>query len=1082
MAIYHYCAQIIQRSKGRSAIAAAAYRAAEKIEDERLGLVYDYTRKCGVIFSDIMAPDNAPAWVYNRAELWNQVEVAEKRQDSQLAREINIALPQELTIEQNIELIKGYIKENFVDRGMIADYAVHVDKEYINPHAHIMLTTRSISKEGFGKKVREWNPDFAYGKVQNSECYVDWRESWQNHANKALERHGYDERIDHRNYKDQGIEKIPTIHEGPHVRAMEKQGIETDRGNINREIRERNKELEEIKRQEIVSLAEYRQAKKEYENEIEGWKYYNSRERGAIYKVQEILGDNPVTYDNLESKLKELKMNKYRAGNPDDKFSIIEQEKDIRRALAALRTVELKEFAAVNNLWSGAAFLEYSEMKSIKAATGEVLFDNDNLFTEYSVIIEQIDETRQALNIYREGLTSLEKGQQAFSDYNNATSKIKELENPVNRFRGIISKADRNNRQRELEQLKNNLSYYQDVMKNAGVYDQDTCDQASGRIEILKDNINRLQERLSTDMERQTILNRGVQAVNSGNERAAIVSDISRNMDGIINISEAERLNIGNLISDISNKLTIEDRYTNIRYLSEELQNDLRDLADSVLYLPEYRASVNNYLDAQRGLIEKQYRNKPRSNDVEKALNKAYDNLRDRVAQELKNQANSLLKTDSLSRDPGDLDTGYSDKNVGRNWTPAPTKEAQEWFRRSFRNIERQSHNVSLMAVPSADTESLSNVLKDLANKLPDDMKGKAVIAYLPDDIKPFVWEAADHILKQPGLTVSLNDANYSTLRKYAAEIALYHALRLKPREYVPIKMMVNQDRAKVALEKFIKSNGELLKGLKDEALWTIEKMAESLRGLGCNDDEAVSIISRFGAEANLSDRSINDIINHYDNSPSDVIVWRGQWHRLIDNLGYEEKELLYPWFGVQTAQEHNTEDKTMEANKQPIKPPHIIPENIPAVINAFKTAMGKPEDIEEIKWTLWTSSWVLKELGVSAEESFVLLNGWAKRADIEISEARIRDIVDRAALNDSGCWLGRDNWERLFVNLETNLPPIPWAYDRGCNISIGNIVLKSVYSTVEREKVRSEIQGRKFAKWVRLMDKEQQKGHSLDR
>ena len=204
MAIYHLAAQIIGRSQGRSAVGAAAYRAGERIVNEYDGMVHDYTRRSGVIYTAMLAPETAPAWMQNRAALWNAIEKIEKRKDAQLARELNIALPVELNKEQQIELITEYTRATFIEAGMIADVAIH-DKSDGNPHAHILLTKRDLLGEGFGLKNREWDKD---------EALKSWRAGWADHANRALELHGHAARIDHRTLTEQGREELPTVHEG----------------------------------------------------------------------------------------------------------------------------------------------------------------------------------------------------------------------------------------------------------------------------------------------------------------------------------------------------------------------------------------------------------------------------------------------------------------------------------------------------------------------------------------------------------------------------------------------------------------------------------------------------------------------------------------------------------------------------------------------------------------------------------------------------------------------------------------------------------------------------------------------------
>lgn len=236
MAIFHMSAKTIGRSSGRSSVASSAYRAGEKIKDERQDKEHDYTKKQGVVHKEIILPEQAPERLKDRSVLWNEVEQIEKRKDAQLAREVEVALPKELNREEQIEVVQEYANE-FVKEGMIADVVIH-DNNKGNPHAHIMLTMREVTKDGFGKKNREWN---------DKEKLETWRKSWEQKANQGLERAGHQERINHKSYEKQGIEKIPTIHLGVTAHNMEKKGIVTDRGNINREIKQSNIWLERLK-------------------------------------------------------------------------------------------------------------------------------------------------------------------------------------------------------------------------------------------------------------------------------------------------------------------------------------------------------------------------------------------------------------------------------------------------------------------------------------------------------------------------------------------------------------------------------------------------------------------------------------------------------------------------------------------------------------------------------------------------------------------------------------------------------------------------------------------------------------------
>lgn len=243
MAIYHLSVKPISRgvdqsavgaaayrSGGKSAVAAAAYRAGDKIVDIRNGKVFDYSRKRGIVHTEILAPSYSPRWVHDRIALWNQVEASEVRKDAQLAREINVALPVELALHQQVTLLRGYIQEQFVSDGMVADVVIHKPHGHgdeRNIHAHIMLTTRTIGQDGFGKKNREWN---------RKERLLKWRSAWQEHTNQALAQNRNNTRIDHRNFKKQGIDQEPTKHLGPEATALERRGTVTTLGNYNRKV------------------------------------------------------------------------------------------------------------------------------------------------------------------------------------------------------------------------------------------------------------------------------------------------------------------------------------------------------------------------------------------------------------------------------------------------------------------------------------------------------------------------------------------------------------------------------------------------------------------------------------------------------------------------------------------------------------------------------------------------------------------------------------------------------------------------------------------------------------------------------
>lgn len=300
MSIYHCSIKIISRAGGRSAVASAAYRSGEKLYNEETGLTHDFRKKHGIVMNEILLPVNAPDEYHDRGFLWNQVQKVEKRSDAQFAREVEVALPIEMSRQEQIECVRFFIMDNFVSEGMIADWALH-DKEDGNPHAHIMLTLRGFDEKK--KWMDKQKSVFANARDENGRAIFDptlpsydpkrkeetaqykipvldangnqktrvrkgkgteylwekvtvpvnnwndrsqaekWRESWAKHCNWYLEEN---RQIDHRSYERQGLECVPTVHEGVVARQMEAEGKTAERCEINREIREHNLILKQI--------------------------------------------------------------------------------------------------------------------------------------------------------------------------------------------------------------------------------------------------------------------------------------------------------------------------------------------------------------------------------------------------------------------------------------------------------------------------------------------------------------------------------------------------------------------------------------------------------------------------------------------------------------------------------------------------------------------------------------------------------------------------------------------------------------------------------------------------------------------
>jgi ATP-dependent exoDNAse (exonuclease V) alpha subunit len=228
MAIYHLSVKAVSRSAGRSATAAAAYRAGCEITDQRTGEVHDYTRKGGVESADIVLPDGAPEWATDRAALWNAAEAAERRKDACVAREFEVALPDELSPAERRRLAVDFAKEMANREGCAVDVAIHApgkEGDSRNHHAHILRTTRKVGLDGLTDKLDTEKA----GRNRTADLDAV-RTRWAELTNERLRENGIEARVDHRSLKDQGIDREPTSHMGPAVAAMERRGVKTEVG------------------------------------------------------------------------------------------------------------------------------------------------------------------------------------------------------------------------------------------------------------------------------------------------------------------------------------------------------------------------------------------------------------------------------------------------------------------------------------------------------------------------------------------------------------------------------------------------------------------------------------------------------------------------------------------------------------------------------------------------------------------------------------------------------------------------------------------------------------------------------------
>lgn len=283
MAIYHCSVKTVGRSKGRSAIAAAAYRAGVCLADERTGELYDYTRKRGVEYSELIFPDGVSL---TREQLWNAAESAENRKNSTLAREYELALPDELNPDQRQALVLDFSRHLVERYGVAVDAVIHAPGkggDQQNHHAHILTTTRQVTPEGFGVKTRVLDDK----KTREIERV---RAVWADMTNKALALAGHGARVDHRSLAAQGVDRTPTVHLGPAATAMERRGIQTERGDLNRAITHEQssarRELDALERKQLgMSAARGRAAQWQQEQARMAAEQQRERELDSVVKL-----------------------------------------------------------------------------------------------------------------------------------------------------------------------------------------------------------------------------------------------------------------------------------------------------------------------------------------------------------------------------------------------------------------------------------------------------------------------------------------------------------------------------------------------------------------------------------------------------------------------------------------------------------------------------------------------------------------------------------------------------------------------------------------------------------------------------
>ena len=488
---FHFSVNIISRGKGKSAVASAAYISGEKIKNEWDGVTHDYTRKEKVLVKNIILPDHIPKEFNDRSTLWNKVEMAEKNSNAQLARQFIIGLPKELTLSENKNLVERFIKENLTSQGMIVDYAIHDESQDKNGniHCHIMTIMRPINEKGEflakskkeyildekGEKVLNKNGKPKTRKVElttwNDKGNVEkWRENFSDLCNEYLAKNKIEKRVDHRSFKRQGIKQIPTIHLGASASAMERKGIRTEKGDINREIKKQNELLknigDEIKK--ITSwLAEFKdklkesykeyknQSKKQIENESglfnlyeylsfyqemqennrAGLSFYGKRNK-AIYDLKRYASGINYLRENKIKTISDLQghINTLRSKNSEIYKTIKENSQkieDLNKCLAYAKTVRKTK----------ATYQDYESKKIFK----ESFYKNNQKEIDQHIrarnLIEKISGKKNLRE--KEWLGEIKNLEDEISKLNTESEKIRERYKEINHIKYAVEVVNR---------------------------------------------------------------------------------------------------------------------------------------------------------------------------------------------------------------------------------------------------------------------------------------------------------------------------------------------------------------------------------------------------------------------------------------------------------------------------------------------------------------------------------------------------------------------------------------------------------------------------------------------------------------
>lgn len=507
MGYFYFSSQILNRMN-HSAVAAAAYRSGEPLYSERDGLTKNYSERSVAPESFILAPKNAPEWATNRERLWNEVEKMEKQKNAQLAREIRLALPIDLNHDDQKLLLLQFCKENFSDEGMVADIAIHRDKEN-NPHAHVMLTMRPFNEDGsWGNKRKKVDKEVngVMKKISvhltnwnEKETLVQWRENYADLINEKLKSRGIEEKVSHKSYKDQGLDRVPGIRLNrtayQYEIRMKQQAIRnnvpyepvTYYGKINEEIKQINSEmdkLQELKKQHVVSLAEYKNEKSlaEQIDVIRTSKKLNDEEKKALTMVAQ-RSKSYVDYIIAKQVKDEIENGNWKKKIDSDKLKIVSEKNLLNKAYKAYQDdpKQVLKFGFTPSKFMDQMKEKVSHIKTLEQKNSEDFSKLDMLLTKANQALDiQSEFTRKEFSVlyHSSNEYSVEEMYHAVQYFKDTNKVLRE--NDISSY--AVSK------QKELEKNTPSLAKQtRNISKSLFILDRAIQKQMKERLNALKD-------------------------------------------------------------------------------------------------------------------------------------------------------------------------------------------------------------------------------------------------------------------------------------------------------------------------------------------------------------------------------------------------------------------------------------------------------------------------------------------------------------------------------------------------------------------------------------------------------------------